>query len=103
MVQPRSSRPQRRNRNAGPGRATRGGSGSTPKPEAKPSTRGAHVPPPPEAVDEELDETLDPIRYPNLAAAKEQDRLEHVRKAREAGLTRKQASDHADEHMRHPA
>lgn len=78
MVQARNSRPKRRNRNAGPAR-----------------THAARAPPPlPDAA-----EPLDPVQYPNLAAQREQDRLQHVRLARQAGLTRKQASEHADEHL----
>ena len=35
-------------------------------------------------------------RYPNLTAQREMDRQEAVRRARELGATRKQASKHAD-------
>lgn len=35
--------------------------------------------------------------YPNMTAQREMDRPEHVRRAREMGATRKQASIHADE------
>ena len=34
-------------------------------------------------------------RYPNMTAQREMDRLEHVRRGRAMGLTRKQASRHA--------
>ena len=42
---------------------------------------------------------IDPEKYPNLAAQRERDRQEHVKRAREMGATRKQASKHADEDM----
>jgi hypothetical protein len=42
---------------------------------------------------------IDPVKYPNLHAQREMDRQEHVKRAREMGLDRKQASRHADEHM----
>lgn len=74
MVQPRSSRPRRRNRDAGPERS--------------------QVPAqPPQDAD-----GLDPVLYPNLAAQREMDRLEHVRRGRAMGLTPEQAERHADEH-----
>jgi hypothetical protein len=38
-------------------------------------------------------------RYPNLTAQREMDRQEHVRRAREMGATRKQASKHADSEL----
>jgi hypothetical protein len=47
----------------------------------------------------ETEDDLDPIQYPNLAALRDNDRQEHLRLARKAGLTRKQASRHADEHL----
>lgn len=42
----------------------------------------------------------DDERYPLLAAQKEWDRAEHVRKGIEAGLTKKQAERHADADVR---
>lgn len=78
MVRSRSTRPRRRNRNAGPER--RRDEPATAAPEA------------PGAIDER--------KHPNLAAQREMDRLLHVRQARQLGLTRKQASRHADEHLR---
>ena len=42
---------------------------------------------------------IDPEKYPNLAAQREMDRQEHVKRAREMGATRKQASRHADEDL----
>ena len=41
-------------------------------------------------------EPIDEERFPNLAALERGDRLEHVRRARAMGATRKQASEHAD-------
>lgn len=76
MVRTRSTRPRRRNRNAGPSRSRKA------------------QPPLPDAV-----EVLDERKYPNLAAQREMDRQLHVRQARKMGLTRKQASQHADEHV----
>lgn len=38
-------------------------------------------------------------RFPNLAAERAADREEHVRRAMEAGMTRKQAERHADEEI----
>jgi hypothetical protein len=76
MVRARASRPVRRNKTAGPSR-----------------TRKAPEPLP-DAV-----EPLDEARFPNLAAHLRGERQEHVRRARAAGLTRKQASEHADEHV----
>lgn len=38
-------------------------------------------------------------KYPNLAAAKAWDKEQHVKKGIEAGLTRKQATRHADEEI----
>lgn len=79
MVQPKSRRPTRRNRNAGPDRGDKGRKAEGPLPDAA--------------------EPLDPVQYPNLAAQREMDRQQHVRLAREAGLTRKQASRHADDDL----
>jgi hypothetical protein len=39
-------------------------------------------------------------KYPNLAAAKDWDKAEHVRKGMEAGLSRKDAVRHANEEVR---
>ncbi|MCA1811065.1 MAG: hypothetical protein LC623_03525 [Halobacteriales archaeon] len=39
-------------------------------------------------------------RFPNLAAQRDWDRAEHVRKAMEAGLSRKEAERHADAEVR---
>ena len=72
MVRARANRPVRRNKNAGPSR-----------------TRKA-VPPLPDVV-----QPLDEEKYPNLAAHREMERQERVRRGREMGLTRKQASEHA--------
>jgi hypothetical protein len=38
-------------------------------------------------------------KYPNLAAQRDWDKAEHVRKGVEAGLTRKQAVRHANEEV----
>lgn len=38
-------------------------------------------------------------KFPNLAAERAADREEHVRRAMEAGMTRKQAERHADEEI----
>lgn len=43
--------------------------------------------------------TVDPRKYPNLAARQEMDRQLHVRAARRMGATRKQASRHASEEV----
>ena len=72
MVRARSNRPTRRNKNAGPSRSRKA-------PDPLPDV----VPP--------LDET----KYPNLAAQREMDHQERVRRGREMGLTRAQASQHA--------
>lgn len=77
MVRARSRRPVRRNRNAGPSR-----------------TRKVPAPLPDAA------EPLDERKSPNLAALRAGDRQQHLRQARRAGLSRKQASRHADEHLR---
>ena len=55
-------------------------------PRAMPASKGA-----PEKDFEE--------RFPNLAAQKAADREEHVRRAMQAGMTRKQAEKHADEEI----
>ncbi|HUR61165.1 MAG TPA: hypothetical protein VM286_02210 [Candidatus Thermoplasmatota archaeon] len=45
-------------------------------------------------------EDEDPEKYPNLAAAKDWDKAQHVKKGIEAGLTKKQAQRHADDEVR---
>lgn len=75
MVRTRS-KPVRRNPHAGPQRGKR------------------PAPPLPDAA-----RPLDEEKYPNLAALRRGDRAQHVAQARRAGLTRKQASRHADAHM----
>jgi hypothetical protein len=39
-------------------------------------------------------------KYPNMAARREWDRQQHVRRARKMGATKKQATRHADEEIR---
>jgi len=70
MVQAKAERPHRRNRGAGPQRD------GEDDPDAVPVAA--------------------PDRYPNMTARREMDRQEHVKRAREMGATRKQASMHAD-------
>lgn len=77
MVRARANRPVRRNKNAGPSRSRRA---PAPLPDAA--------------------RPLDEEQYPNLAALRAGDRQQHLRQARRAGLTRAQASRHADEHLR---
>ena len=76
MVRSKANRPHRRPKGAGPERAGQAG---------------------------QDDETAVPIlavdRYPNMTAQREMDRQEHVKRARGMGLTRKQASKHADEEV----
>ncbi len=81
MVRPHSSRPSRRNRHAGAQR----------QPPPEPEDAGAKAPPA---------GPVDPIRFPNLAAQLEMERQQLMREARAQGLTREQASRHADEHLR---
>ena len=76
MVRSRARRPVRRSRNAGPIRRSR-----------------SSAPPP------DVTQPLDEDKYPNLAAMRDGDRLQHIHQARRAGLTRKQASKHADEDL----
>ena len=78
MVRPRRNRPVRRNLHAGPSRSRR------------------PAPPLPDAT-----QPLDEDRFPNLAALRRGERQQMVRAARRAGLTRTQASQHADEHLMH--
>ena len=78
MVRPRRSRPVRRNPHAGPSRSRR------------------PAPPKPDAV-----QPLDEGRFPNLAALRRGERAQLLQAGRRAGLTRKQASRHADEHLMH--
>lgn len=73
MVRAKARRPRRRNPGAGPSRG-----------------RVAHTDPT-AGTTRSFEE-----RYPNLAARRRGDRLEHVRRARAMGATRKQASRHAD-------
>jgi hypothetical protein len=76
MVQPKANRPKRRPKGAGPKR---------------------------DGDDDEAIPVLatdrSPNRYPNMTAQREMDRQEHMRRARELGATRKQASRHADEEV----
>jgi hypothetical protein len=76
MVRARTNRPVRSNKHAGPARSRKA------------------APPLPDAV-----QPLDAERFPTLAAELENERQQHVRQARAAGLDRRQASRHADEHM----
>jgi hypothetical protein len=39
-------------------------------------------------------------KYPNLAAAKDWDKAQHVKKGMEAGLSKKEAQRHAEEEVR---
>jgi hypothetical protein len=75
MVRARTTRPVRRNRNAGPARSRK------------------VSPPLPDIV-----QPLDEERYPNIAAHRANERAQIVRRARAAGMDRAQASRHADEH-----
>ena len=72
MARAKARRPRRRNPGAGPSRGRVAHTGTTG------STRSFEE------------------RYPNLAARRRGDRLEHVRRARALGATRKQPSRHAD-------
>jgi hypothetical protein len=76
MVRARASRPVRRNKNAGPSRSRR------------------VSPPLPNTV-----QPLDEERYPNIAAELANERQLTMRRARAAGMDRKQAARHADEHL----
>jgi predicted transcriptional regulator len=42
---------------------------------------------------------IDAKRFPNLAAARDLDRAQHIQRAMANGLTRKQAEKHADEEL----
>ena len=53
----------------------------------------------PDEDEEGVPALTDAHKYPNLTAMKEMDRLEHVKRAREMGATRNQASEHASEEV----
>jgi hypothetical protein len=72
MVRAKANRPRRRPKGAGPRR---------------------------DGDDDDAIPVLAPDRFPNMTARREMDRQEHVRRAREMGATRKQASQHADQEV----
>ena len=73
MVNPKANRPHRRPKGAGPQRDGGGENDAVP--------------------------ALVVDKHPNITAQREMDRLEHVRRARDLGTTRKQASRHADDEV----